>query len=109
MNRAASGRSAVVAVLSLASACAGAPPEPPVASAAQAVALTQVTSFGSNPGALQMFTFVPPGLPSGAPLVVVLHGCTESASSYSTETAWGNLGQRFGVAVGFAEQAGADN
>jgi poly(hydroxyalkanoate) depolymerase family esterase len=111
MNRAASGRRvvvAVVAVLWLASACAVAP-EPPVSSTSQAVTLTQVSNFGSNPGALQMFTFVPPGLPSGAPLVVVLHGCTESASSYGTETEWGNLGQRFGFATVFAQQQTANN
>jgi len=80
-----------------------------VASTSQAVTLTQVSNFGSNPGALQMFTFVPSGLPSGAPLVVVLHGCTESASSYSTETEWGNLGQRFGFATVFAQQQTANN
>lgn len=114
MNRAGSGRSVVVAVvavvpvIALASACAVAP-EPPVSSASQAVTLTQVGSFGSNPGALQMFSFVPAGLPSGAPLVVVLHGCTESASSYSTETEWGNLGQRFGFATVFAQQQSANN
>src|ERR1041385_4405600 len=81
-------------VLVLASACAAPPDGPPVSGVAQAVTLTEVTGFGSNPGALKMFTFVPSGLPSGAPLVVVLHGCTESASSYSTQTEWGNLGQR---------------
>lgn len=108
MNRA-SGCSVAATVLSCASACATAPPEPDVSSTSQAVTLTQVTSFGSNPGALQMFTFVPPGLPSGAPLVVVLHGCTESASSYSTQTEWGNLGQRFGFATVFAQQQTANN
>jgi len=82
---------------------------PAESAAAQAVTLTEVTGFGSNPGALKMFTFVPPGLPSGAPLVVVLHGCTESASSYSTQTEWGNLGQRFGFAVVFAQQQSANN
>src|ERR1043166_7547768 len=98
----------VPAVLALASACV-APDEPAVTGVAQAVTLTAVTSFGSNPGALKMFKFVPSGLPSGAPLVVVLHGCTESASSYSTQTEWGNLGQRFGFAVVFAEQESANN
>jgi poly(hydroxyalkanoate) depolymerase family esterase len=97
-----------VSVLVLAAACA-APPDPPVSGVTQAVTLTEVTGFGSNPGALKMFTFVPSGLPSGAPLVVVLHGCTESASSYSTQTEWGNLGQRFGFAVVFAEQESANN
>src|SRR3954468_15981586 len=114
MNRAASGRTVVVAVpavpavLWLASACAVAP-EPPVASTSQPVTLTEVTGFGSNPGALKMFTFVPSGLPPGAPLVVVLHGCTESASSYGAQTEWGNLGQRFGFATVFAEQETANN
>src|SRR5690349_11047471 len=114
MNPAASGRPvvvaavAVVAVAWLASGCA-APPDPREASTVQPVTLTQVNSFGSNPGALQMFTFVPSGLPTGAPLVVVLHGCTESASSYATETEWGNLGQRFGFATVFAQQQTANN
>src|ERR1044071_6382215 len=96
-------------VLVLASACAAPPDDPPVSGVAQAVTLTEVTGFGSNPGALKMFTFVPSGLPSGAPLVVVLHGCTESASSYSTQTEWGNLGQRFGFATVFAQQQTANN
>src|ERR1044071_4879888 len=96
-------------VLVLASACAAPPDDPPVSGVAQAVTLPEVTGFGSNPGALKMFTFVPSGLPSGAPLVVVLHGCTESASSYSTQTEWGNLASRFQFAVVFAEQQTANN
>ena len=101
----------VLGVLVLGPACGVAPVDdgPAVSGVAQAVTLTQVGSFGSNPGALKMFTFVPSGLPSGAPLVVVLHGCTESASSYGAETEWGNLGQRFGFAVVFAEQESANN
>src|SRR5882724_4353188 len=91
-------------------ACASEPrDEPAVASATQAVTLTQVTSFGSNPGNLKMFVYVPASLPSGAPLVTVLHGCTESASSYSTETEWGNLADRFQFSVVFAEQQSSNN
>ncbi|TMQ02729.1 MAG: esterase, partial [Deltaproteobacteria bacterium] len=86
-------------LLALAASLAGcAAPDAVLGGVTQAVTLTEVTNFGSNPGALKMFTFVPSGLPSGAPLVVVLHGCTESASSYSTETEWGNLAGRFGFA-----------
>jgi poly(3-hydroxybutyrate) depolymerase len=36
--------------------------------------LTPVSNFGSNPGALNMYEYVPQGLPQGRPLVVVLHG-----------------------------------
>jgi poly(hydroxyalkanoate) depolymerase family esterase len=87
--------------------CAVTPPAE--TTAAQSVTLTQVTGFGSNPGALRMFSYAPANLPSGAPLVVALHGCTESASVYSTQTEWGNLADRFGFAVVFAEQATANN
>lgn len=97
-------------LVGLAPACAVPPAgDPGVSAVAQPVTLTEVTSFGSNPGALKMFTFVPSGLASGAPLVVVLHGCTETASSYSTQTEWGNLASRFGFAVVFAEQESANN
>ena len=43
--------------------------------------LTAVTNFGSNPGNLQMFEYVPSGLPAGRPLVVVMHGCTQTAAA----------------------------
>ncbi|MFY1828201.1 PHB depolymerase family esterase [Myxococcus fulvus] len=43
-------------------------------------ALTQVTGFGSNPGNLLMFRHVPANMPANAPLVVVLHGCTQNAT-----------------------------
>lgn len=83
--------------------------EPPASGVAQPVTLSQVTSFGSNPGNLKMFVYVPAGLPAGAPLVVAMHGCTESASVYSTQTEWGNLADRFGFAVVFPEQQTANN
>ena len=57
-----------------------------LASAVQAFALSEVTGFGSNPGNLRMFKYVPAGLPANAPLVVAMHGCTQSASSYDDET-----------------------
>ena len=43
---------------------------------------TEDVSFGNNPGNLRMFKFVPDGLAAGRPLVVALHGCTQTASSY---------------------------
>jgi poly(hydroxyalkanoate) depolymerase family esterase len=56
--------------------------------AASAVTLTQVTGFGSNPGNLLMYKYVPAGLPANAPVVVLLHGCTQSASTYDDEPGW---------------------
>ncbi|HET9623102.1 MAG TPA: PHB depolymerase family esterase [Kofleriaceae bacterium] len=86
-----------------------APDDPAVSGVAQAVTLTQVSSFGSNPGALQMFKYVPAGLPAGAPLVVMMHGCTESASSISAQSEWGNLADRFKFAVVFPQTSSSNN
>ena len=46
-------------------------------------ALTQVTGFGGNPGNLRMWKHVPANMPANAPLVVALHGCTQTASGYT--------------------------
>src|ERR1039458_3358372 len=48
--------------------------------------LTEVTGFGSNPGALRMFKYVPAD-PQPA-LVVVLHGCMQKAASYDFGAGW---------------------
>jgi poly(hydroxyalkanoate) depolymerase family esterase len=50
-----------------------------------AQAITQVTGFGSNPGNLTMYKYVPANLPANAPLVMAVHGCTMSAAAYDTE------------------------
>ncbi len=44
--------------------------------------LQELTAFGANPGSLRMFVYVPEGLPRLAPLVVALHGCSQSAEEY---------------------------
>ncbi|QFG22681.1 PHB depolymerase family esterase [Actinomadura sp. WMMB 499] len=69
----------------------------------------QVTGFGSNPGNLQMFEYVPAGLPSGAPLVVALHGCTQSADAYHAHSGWAELADRWGFAVVYPQTTTANN
>lgn len=76
---------------------------------AEPLTLTQVTGFGSNPGNLKMWEYVPVGLPSGAPLVVAMHGCTESANVIATETEWNTLADRYRFAVVYPEQQSANN
>ena len=71
-------------------------------------AQTAVTSFGSNPGALEMYEHVPASLPSGAPLVVVLHGCTQSASSMES-SGWDTLADQYGFAVAYPQQQSSNN
>jgi feruloyl esterase len=71
--------------------------------------LTEVFDFASNPGALRMFSYVPRGLPEDRPLVVVLHGCTQTAASYDLGAGWSHLADRYGFALLFAQQVSANN
>ncbi len=66
-------------------------------------------AFEPNPGALRMRIHVPSGLPRGAPLVVVLHGCTQSGQGYASDAGWLTLADRFGFAVLCAEQTRGNN
>jgi feruloyl esterase len=72
-------------------------------------ALTETTDFGSNPGNLVMRQFVPDLLPPSAPLVVVLHGCTQTAAGYDHGAGWSTLAAQFGFALLFPEQQRSNN
>ncbi|MFJ9824830.1 PHB depolymerase family esterase [Streptomyces sp. NPDC101160] len=76
---------------------------------ASAAGLTQVTAFGSNPGNLSMYTYAPDALPAGAPLVVALHGCTQSASDYYAHSGWPAFADRYGFALVFPQTSSANN
>ena len=76
---------------------------------ATAAAITEVTGFGSNPGALRMFRYVPDGLPAGRPMVVALHGCTQTAASYGTNAGWVELADRWRFSVVLPEQQTTNN
>lgn len=71
--------------------------------------LTETLSFGSNPGALRMFTYLPSRNPDDCPLVVVLHGCTQTAAGYDLGTGWSTLADRFGFALLLPEQQRSNN
>jgi poly(hydroxyalkanoate) depolymerase family esterase len=71
--------------------------------------LTEVAGFGTNPGALRMMTYSPPGLRSGAPLVVVLHGCGQSAEALAVGAGWTELADRGGFALLCPEQTRSNN
>lgn len=76
---------------------------------ASAASLQQVSGFGSNPGDLSMFKYVPDSLPASAPLVVALHGCTQQASAYDNETGWTKYADRDGFALVLPEQKTINN
>src|SRR5437762_2061912 len=68
-----------------------------------------VAAFGSNPGNLRMYEYVPAGLPASAPLVVGLHGCGESASSFAAVSGWIELADANHFALALPEQQDANN
>jgi poly(hydroxyalkanoate) depolymerase family esterase len=71
--------------------------------------LTEIGNFGSNPGALRMFTHLPPKVSGDCALVVALHGCTQSAAGYDRGAGWSTLADRFGFALVLPEQQRSNN
>ena len=71
--------------------------------------LVEITHFGSNPGALKMFAFVPEHLQRAPALVVVLHGCGQTAAGYDFGTGWSTLAERYGFALLMPEQQASNN
>ncbi len=71
---------------------------------ASAATLVEVAEFGSNPGNLNMWIYRPDNLAAGAPLVVALHGCRQSATAYDDETGWVELADELGFALLLPEQ-----
>jgi len=103
-------RVASVAVCGLLPLLAAYPVPAAAAPAAPAAAgLQQVTGFGPNPGNLQMFAYTPDSVPAGAPLVVALHGCTQSADAYHTHSGWTEYADRWGFDVVFPQTTSANN
>jgi poly(hydroxyalkanoate) depolymerase family esterase len=70
------------------------PPNPSGSAAAK-----EVVGFGSNPGQLRMFKYVPQNLGAVRPLVVALHGCTQQAQGYDDETGWVKLADKYRFAL----------
>ncbi|EJW09391.1 Poly(3-hydroxyalkanoate) depolymerase [Rhodovulum sp. PH10] len=69
--------------------------------------LVEVKDFGSNPGELRMFEYVPADpQPS---LVVVLHGCTQNAAVYDIGAGWSRLADRYGFHLLMPEQRPQNN
>src|SRR6202048_5409445 len=71
--------------------------------------LREIAAFGSNPGALRMFTYHPPHVSAQSALVVVLHACTQTAASYDLGAGWSTLADRYGFALLLPEQQRSNN
>ncbi|MFC3443924.1 alpha/beta hydrolase family esterase [Sphingobium rhizovicinum] len=76
--------------------------------------LSDMEEFGSNPGGLRARYYIPKNLGGSdqrgkAPLVVVLHGCTQNADAYDHGAGWSQLADELGFALLFPEQRRANN
>lgn len=71
--------------------------------------LVPAPAIAGNPGKLAGWAFVPRNLPKGAPLVVVLHGCTQNAALYDRGSGWSRLAAEAGFAVLYPEQTRSNN
>jgi poly(hydroxyalkanoate) depolymerase family esterase len=70
--------------------------------------MVETTDFGANPGGLRMLSYRPP-IQDRAPLVVVLHGCTQHAEAFAADGGWLALAERCGFALLAPEQTAANN
>jgi poly(hydroxyalkanoate) depolymerase family esterase len=71
--------------------------------------LREATGFGANPGDLRMFSFVPDSVQQPPALVVVLHGCGQTAAAYDLGAGWSTLAKHFGFALLMPEQQSSNN
>jgi poly(hydroxyalkanoate) depolymerase family esterase len=71
--------------------------------------LQALDDFGSNPGALRARTYIPDGMSKNAALVVVLHGCLQTAAGYDHGSGWSALADQEGFALLYPEQQRSNN
>ena len=71
--------------------------------------LVETNGFGTNPGDLRMFSYVPGNLQPAPGLVVVLHACGQTAAGYDLGAGWSTLAKHYGFALLMPEQQPANN
>src|SRR5437763_16335261 len=70
-----------------------------VASVRSPTRLRELTGFGENPGNLRLFAYAPEHLPPKPPLVIALHGCSQTAEEYAHGSGWSSLADIHGFVV----------
>ncbi|MFD6681695.1 extracellular catalytic domain type 1 short-chain-length polyhydroxyalkanoate depolymerase [Micromonospora parva] len=79
---------------------------------AYAASLTEVTSFGDNPGRMRMHVYVPDNRPARPAVVVAMHGCGGSGPGFYSGSEFASLADRYGYIVIYpsaTQQAGFGN
>ena len=65
--------------------------------------------FGENPGQLNAWIYAPDSIAPEAPLVVVLHGCSQNAAVYDESSGWSRLADQHGFVLLYPEQQRSNN
>ncbi|MFJ5543038.1 extracellular catalytic domain type 1 short-chain-length polyhydroxyalkanoate depolymerase [Micromonospora chalcea] len=84
----------------------------PAVQPAYAASLTEVTSFGDNPGRMRMHVYVPDTRPTRPATVVAMHGCGGSGPGFYSGSEFAGLADRYGFIVIYpsaTQQAGFGN
>lgn len=71
--------------------------------------LTALNYFGADPGSLSADIYIPERFQKNGPLVVILHGSTQSAESYNSGSGWSTLADEYGMALLFPGQRLTNN
>lgn len=73
--------------------------------------VTEINYFGSNPGNLSMYVYTPASILKNnkCPLVIVLHGCSQSAQLVSEQSGWNKLADTYGFRVLYPQQKASNN
>ena len=71
--------------------------------------LVEVPDFGTNPGNITMYKYIPANISSNAPLLIVLHGCSQSALEISERLKWNSLADTYKFYIVYPEQKSANN
>lgn len=69
----------------------------------------KVSGFGSNPGNLEMYRYVPQKLDTNPALVIALHGCTQDAEELLHDTEWDKLAEKYGFVLLLPETKRVNN
>ncbi|NKZ07431.1 extracellular catalytic domain type 1 short-chain-length polyhydroxyalkanoate depolymerase [Actinomadura latina] len=95
----------IAAVIVAAALCVATAPAP----RASAAALTQVSSFGANPGNLQMYVYIPDSVQAHPGILVAMHGCNGWAPGFFQGTEFASLADQYGFIVVYPQASHSAN
>ena len=71
--------------------------------------LTGIDGFGTDPGSLNADIYIPSSFQKNGPLVVVLHGSSQTPESYNLGSGWSELADEYGFCLLFPGQSRSNN